>query len=303
MDYQRQLLAELMNPLIPSAKKDYRDADVCKHFLVAFCPNEMFLNTKVDLGKCGLLHDERLQKEYQDSPDRGRHNYEQRFYDYLTKLVSDIERTIRKGHLRLENKSGEPVGMSQDDTREKIIIMEETIKSKIQQLQKFGESGRIKDAFDLYSAVERTMLELESMRQNDQTHPTYRPDKKMEVCDICGALLANDSTGQRIDAHLTGKQHTGFVKIRDTVEEHRKNGGTVRNYTNGSSISNRDYRDRDRDRDRDYNSRDRDRDRGGRRDSDRDRGGRRDSASDRRGSGSGTGRDSGSSSYRDGRRY
>ncbi|KAH6601079.1 hypothetical protein BASA61_002082 [Batrachochytrium salamandrivorans] len=147
------------------------------------------------------------------------------------------------------------------------------------------------------------MLELESMRQNDQTHPTYRPDKKMEVCDICGALLANDSTGQRIDAHLTGKQHTGFVKIRDTVEEHRKNGGTVRNYTNGSSISNRDYRDRDRDRDRDYNSRDRDRDRGGRRDSDRDRGGRRDSASDRRGSGSGTGRDSGSSSYRDGRRY
>ncbi|KAH6569646.1 hypothetical protein BASA60_008155 [Batrachochytrium salamandrivorans] len=204
MDYQRQLLAELMNPLIPSAKKDYRDADVCKHFLVAFCPNEMFLNTKVDLGKCGLLHDERLQKEYQDSPDRGRHNYEQRFYDYLTKLVSDIERTIRKGHLRLENKSGE-----------------------------------------------------------------------------------------RIDAHVTGKQHTGFVKIRDTVEEHRKNGGTVRNYTNGSSISNRDYRDRDRDRDRDYNSRDRDRDRGGRRDSDRDRGGRRDSASDRRGSGSGTGRDRG----------
>ena len=27
---------------------------------------------------------------------------------------------------------------------------------------------------------------------------------------VCGSLLANDTTGQRLEAHLVGKQHTGF---------------------------------------------------------------------------------------------
>jgi hypothetical protein len=47
MDYQRQLLAELMNPLIPVAKKDFRDPEICKNHLAGFCPSEIFMNTKV----------------------------------------------------------------------------------------------------------------------------------------------------------------------------------------------------------------------------------------------------------------
>lgn len=51
MDIQRQLLAELMSPLIPryspsdrSQKKDFRDQNVCKNHLVAFCPHELVLS-------------------------------------------------------------------------------------------------------------------------------------------------------------------------------------------------------------------------------------------------------------------
>jgi hypothetical protein len=40
----------------------------------------------------------------------------------------------------------------------------------------------------------------------------------MEVCTICGALLANDATGQRIEGHMIGKQHTGYLKIREAIE-------------------------------------------------------------------------------------
>lgn len=104
MDAQRQLLAELMNPLLPTKKKDFTDSDVCKHHLVSFCPNELFLNTKVDLGKCNLIHDDKLQKDYQAQKDK-RYGYEARFYEYMHKLLSDVDRTIRKGHQRLENKS------------------------------------------------------------------------------------------------------------------------------------------------------------------------------------------------------
>lgn len=34
--------------------------------------------------------------------------------------------------------------------------------------------------------------------------------------------MANDSTGARIDAHMIGKQHTGYQKIRRVHEEFTK---------------------------------------------------------------------------------
>ena len=69
MDFQRKLLEELMTPLVPTVKKDWRDKDVCKHFLVKFCPAELFANTRVDLGKCTLVHDPKIQQAYQKQND------------------------------------------------------------------------------------------------------------------------------------------------------------------------------------------------------------------------------------------
>lgn len=52
-----QLLNELMGPkrnadFGDANEPDFDEPDVCKHFLVSFCPNEMFRNTKADLGPC-----------------------------------------------------------------------------------------------------------------------------------------------------------------------------------------------------------------------------------------------------------
>lgn len=51
------MLNELMGPkrnadFGDDNEPDFDEPDVCKHFLVAFCPNEMFKNTKADLGFC-----------------------------------------------------------------------------------------------------------------------------------------------------------------------------------------------------------------------------------------------------------
>lgn len=102
MDAQRELLAQLMSPLLPDSKKDYRDQNVCKYHLVAFCPNELFMNTKVDLGRCVKIHDDKLSKEYHTSLER---IYDDAFYEYLSKLVNDVERTIKRGHSRLDHTS------------------------------------------------------------------------------------------------------------------------------------------------------------------------------------------------------
>ena len=42
------------------------DLQVCRYFLVRFCPHDLFHNTKADLGPCPNLHDEALRSRYQE---------------------------------------------------------------------------------------------------------------------------------------------------------------------------------------------------------------------------------------------
>lgn len=105
MDLQRQLLAELMNPLLPENRKDFKDPDVCKNFLVAFCPHEQFLNTKADLGRCNLVHDEFLKKDYEASAEVGKLGYEAKCYDLMRSLLNDLDRQIYKGNIRVDSEA------------------------------------------------------------------------------------------------------------------------------------------------------------------------------------------------------
>lgn len=44
-------------------------------------------------------------------------------------------------------------------------------------------------------------------------------EKQMEVCEVCGAFLIVGDAQQRIDDHLTGKQHLGYTRLRKAVED------------------------------------------------------------------------------------
>ena len=46
--------------------------------------------------------------------------------------------------------------------------------------------------------------------------------KDMQVCEICGALLVVGDAQQRIDEHLTGKQHMGYAQIRSYAEARKE---------------------------------------------------------------------------------
>ena len=43
--------------------------------------------------------------------------------------------------------------------------------------------------------------------------------EKNEICDVCGCFLIIGDSQARIDAHLMGKQHMGYAKIRNTLSE------------------------------------------------------------------------------------
>lgn len=42
--------------------------------------------------------------------------------------------------------------------------------------------------------------------------------KEMEVCPVCGAFLVVGDAQQRVEEHLSGKQHMGYAKVRNTIE-------------------------------------------------------------------------------------
>lgn len=44
-------------------------------------------------------------------------------------------------------------------------------------------------------------------------------EKLMEVCEVCGAFLIVGDAQQRIEDHLSGKQHLGYAKLRRAVEK------------------------------------------------------------------------------------
>lgn len=70
MDAQRALLDELMGAarnLTEEERKGYKeiswdDREVCAFYMVRFCPHDLFVNTRSDLGPCPRIHDQKLKE-------------------------------------------------------------------------------------------------------------------------------------------------------------------------------------------------------------------------------------------------
>ncbi|KAG0188196.1 Luc7-like protein 3 [Apophysomyces sp. BC1034] len=253
------MLEELMSQYVDVDNKDFWDESVCKHYLVAFCPSQLFTNTKSDLGPCDKIHNDRLKERYQNAPDKQKYPFEADFYDYLNKLIMDLARRIRQGKGRLniqcDDKSAEA---RKEEREEKMVLLDVKIKELLQKSEEAGEEGRVQEATELTSQVEKLQEELEHLRNNEDD--SIKLEKRMEVCQVCGAFLVTNDSSDRLEAHYQGKQHQGYLKIRDTLEQMKQTRpmGRDRDFSRARFDYNRDRRDGGRERDyRRYSDRDR----------------------------------------------
>ncbi len=72
-------------------KRDhFNDPDVCKYNLAAFCPHDLFPNTKADLGPCKKRHDEFFKEQFRTDEDREKYlaKYEQELIEQLESMIS-----------------------------------------------------------------------------------------------------------------------------------------------------------------------------------------------------------------------
>ncbi|KAK9994964.1 hypothetical protein SO802_024667 [Lithocarpus litseifolius] len=302
MDAQRALLDELMGAarnLTEEERKGYKeitwdDKEVCAFYMVRFCPHDLFVNTRSDLGPCPRIHDQKLKESFEQSPRHDKYvpRFEAELSQFCEKLVTDLDRRVRRGRERLaqEVEPTPPPPLSAEKS-EQLSVVEEKIKNLLEQVETLGEAGKVDEAEALMRKVELLNVEKTTLTQQPQTDKVLMlaQEKKMALCEICGSFLVANDAAERTQSHVTGKQHIGYGMVRDFIAEYKaarekareeerlakeKEAEERKKQREKESERRRrsDSGDRDRDRDRDrYHDRDRDRERDRHRERDRSR--------------------------------
>lgn len=232
MDAQRALLDALMGTsrnLTDEEKKDHRevlwdDPDVCGPFMARFCPHDLFINTKSNLGTCPKIHDPNLKLSFENSP---RHEtclqkYEAELAHRCEKLVQDLDRKIRRGRDRLAQDVEVLPPPIPGDKSEQLSVLEEKIKKLLEQIEQLGETGKIDEAEALMRKVDLLNVEKAALTNQAENKAAMLPqEKKMELCETCGSFLVINDVLERTQSHVTGKQHIGFGMVRDFLVEYK----------------------------------------------------------------------------------
>ncbi|CAI5940774.1 unnamed protein product [Closterium sp. NIES-64] len=224
----RSLLDELMGkdrdlPLDQKKRKlRFDDPEVCRYHLVAFCPNDLFPNTRSDLGPCPRVHDDALREEFMASTKVAQ--FEAELLAYLERLIADLERKIKRCHERLDKEL--PAGQGAAVHAERISAIGAQVQALLRQAEMEGEQGLVDRAQATMGKVDALNREKEALLRSPVADPiassVIQKEKRLQVCEVCGAMQANTDTEKRLASHLDGKQHLGYARIRETAEMLRK---------------------------------------------------------------------------------
>ena len=122
---------------------------VCKHYLVKFCPSSLFTNTKADIGPCNLVHDEFIKRDYQaKGSKREKRLFEDEFIRFCQNQLNDVERKINRAKQRLEmsqtekNSHGESLIVLSEHNQERLNVINEKIEKMIEEIEQLGCEGK-----------------------------------------------------------------------------------------------------------------------------------------------------------------
>eukprot|EP01053_Blabericola_migrator_P000148 Blabericola_migrator_1__147@NODE_1039_length_5629_cov_110_027508_g715_i0_p2_GENE_NODE_1039_length_5629_cov_110_027508_g715_i0NODE_1039_length_5629_cov_110_027508_g715_i0_p2_ORF_typecomplete_len513_score73_65LUC7/PF03194_15/1_8e75FdhE/PF04216_12/0_0013GRP/PF07172_11/0_021ZnC2H2_12/PF18112_1/0_061KMP11/PF03037_16/0_047KMP11/PF03037_16/9e03DUF4407/PF14362_6/0_38LPP/PF04728_13/38LPP/PF04728_13/14Antiadapt_IraP/PF10796_9/3_1e02Antiadapt_IraP/PF10796_9/0_61kleA_kleC/PF17383_2/1_1e04kleA_kleC/PF17383_2 len=226
MDEMRALLDTLLGAdrnALPEQRQNrqqrFNDSDVCRYFLVDFCPHDLFPNTRSDLGPCNKIHSDSLKEQYQKSPDREHFavEYEAEFISFLEKLIEQAEQKIEKANRRIDAPLPDNALLSEEQ-QQQVDKLNEEISRLLGEAEKAGERGDVEEAAVLTRQVQQ--LRREADRAASSLYGSYmQREKSLRVCPICGAMQSVGDSMSRFESHVTGKQHQGFEKIRSCLEE------------------------------------------------------------------------------------
>lgn len=230
-DDQRRLLEQLMgkesliSPQTRRKEVELTSSRVCKAFLVGNCPHDLFEGTKLNIGKCPLIHSEKHKLEYEyRTKKKGETfpNFEYEYYKTLRKYLDDIDLLISTALKRLEHTPEEKAKIS--EVTKDLDVLDTKIGLMTSEIKYLGKAHEVEKALEetqkleqLYKerdvAAEKARVVTENIGQTSQ--------QKLQVCEVCGAYLSRLDSDRRLADHFIGKIHLGYVQMRAAFEGYK----------------------------------------------------------------------------------
>ena len=203
-------------------KKHFDDPDVCKFFLIGFCPHELFIHVKSsNIGECHYRHDQQFKIAFESDPNREYYQikYEESLISFLESITSEVDLKMKRCLERIE--APIPDQVVNKEIQEEIEQLDQQITEKIRQAEQLGEVGMIDESEKLMKEIEQIKSQ-RNILTNTKEYPAIYKDRQMKVCEICGALQSAQDNEKRIQTHKEGKIHSAYLKIRQYLDLLRK---------------------------------------------------------------------------------
>ena len=203
--------------------------DSCPFYLWNFCPHDLFTNTKADLGPCNKSHDpkQKILWEQIDDREKLRYNFEESFIRYLRKLIYDLGKRMERQQEKVESQHKKDVEKFKEKTKTLPIVINypkqiEEVEKRIEELliemEALGEQGSVFMSHKSFIRLEQMKTERETLVNAMKKEEDSRNEKRMSLCEICGACLLAKDIDKRMLTHTEGKLHQGYARIREALE-------------------------------------------------------------------------------------
>lgn len=195
----------------------WKSNDVCKPYLIDFCPHDLFPNTRADIGKCPRIHGEIFKERFDadESPDKQAlvARYEADFLQQLKRIIDHCENRIRRARERTE--AVPPEIAIPAESRAAIQRINLEISSLVKEAERQAEQGSLTESATTMLRVGELNTEIRQLAGEK-----YKAFLKGEVvCQVCGVLMSVADDPDSCQDHIRGKQHSGFDLIRRKVKE------------------------------------------------------------------------------------
>lgn len=175
VDAARQMLDELMgrnrnlHPSEAGQAVNWEDPEFCQFYNVKFCPHDLFINTRADLGPCVRIHDEEAKHLYEEArPSQRKRHTEDEFLRFCNVMLHDVDRKIQKGKQRLQlmQRDHPPAPVNQASKHEEQLSnLNARINKLLAEAEEAGIRGDVDQAQDLMTICEELKEEKETLQQ------------------------------------------------------------------------------------------------------------------------------------------
>ena len=122
--------------------------------------------------------------------------------------------------MKMDNDPSVGVNPENDAAEEKRALLDLQIREALQRIEAMGEGGEIQAAQELSSQVELWRVEVDRLK-NSGGEITVSLEKRMSCAAHAGPFSSWDAP-KRIEAHFEGRQHNGWARVRQALNDYRK---------------------------------------------------------------------------------